>query len=171
MTDIAPARPPAKPRLRAIGDFLQLLGAALVVGGIVTSAIAGVLAFRSPEILSHEQAGLFAAKVFDRVLVLQLIGALLVGLGVAVSRPRMGWAPHMARVGFVMITLGIIGEYRLANEMRALRADAGGSIDKVAKEDPRRVEFGKLHQSYEGASLVALAGGVLVLVHFARKQA
>jgi hypothetical protein len=159
--------PPKKPGLRRFGTFLELLGAALIVGGIVTSAIAGVLAFRSTEILSHEQAGLFMAKVFERVFDLEIVGAILVALGIPFWRRPRG----VANWAFLLVALAIFGQDRIARRMRVLRADAGGAIDRIAEDDPRRQEFRRLHGAYEGVSLAALAGGLLVLGANARKVA
>src|SRR5437667_10232753 len=65
MPDIAGANSPAKSRAAGFFRFLELLGAAVLVGGLCTAGAIGWLAFNSPDILSREQAGRFMAKVFE----------------------------------------------------------------------------------------------------------
>jgi hypothetical protein len=163
MTD---TRTPASPRTglaATLGGFLAGLGAALVVGGLVTSALAALLAFRSPEILSHEQAGLYNAKLFEALLLVEGGGAAAAILGLALRGLRA-----LGVAAALLLVLGLGGALAIETRMRALREDAGGAIDRVAKDDPRRVEFGRLHGAYQAAALLMLAGGVLAIARTAQ---
>lgn len=165
MTDNAPPTVPgnaSRERIQKGAAFLSLVGGALLVGGLATTAIVANLAFRSPEILTREQAGLLNAKIFDAFLYVEAVAIALVAFG-NVLLGASGVRGVGRRVLWLVLACGVFGHLFLGQRMRALRIEAGGSIERISTEDPRRLEFRRLHGIYMGVSLALLLGGTAVL--------
>ena len=86
MADIPGVSGPRNSLLVALGSYLELLGAALLVGGLAAAAAIGGVTFGSPDVLSFEQAGRLMARVFEGSIFVEAsavaticVGALLAG--------------------------------------------------------------------------------------------
>jgi hypothetical protein len=157
-----PARRVPGPLAR-LGAVIETLAAAILVGGLVTTAIVAQIAFRSPDIVTHEKAGLFAGRVFEIFLYVEMGATLFVILG-SIGRRTIG-----KQIAVSLLMLALIAHVFFAQRMRGLRLAAGGSIDRLAPQDPLRAEFGRLHRLYVGASAVMLLAGASILGSTARK--
>jgi hypothetical protein len=163
------ARAPAPSHADSGLAFLATLGAAALVGSLLASAVVAQIAFRfaaaSPDILSREAAGLLAGRMFEVFVYLEIGATLLIVLG-NLRRRSIG-----RQIATWTIMLALAGHIGIGRAMRAVRAEAGGSIERVAKEDPLRRQFGRLHGYYVIASTVMLAGALAVLASIARSAA
>lgn len=130
---------------------LERVGLGLLVGGIAAVWLIGNLAFSLPEVLDRRTAGHFMAQVFDRFRFIEAGGALLVVLGIALSRERaLAFALRLAGAFLLAGLLG--GEFFIASRMKELRPAPPASIEDLPKEDVKRRSFGKLHGAYFGCS-------------------
>ncbi len=166
-----PAGPPGAARgaasaFGAARAFLETLGAALLAGGLAATAIFAQVAFRSvPEVLTREQAGLLAGRTFEIFLWVEIACWVLVAVG------SLGRRTAAKQVALLVIMASLLGHILIGQRMRSLRHEAGGSIERVARDHPIRQEFGRLHAAYVGASAAMLAGALAVLGANARKAA
>jgi len=164
MTDIAALAATKMSGGARLGRLLELLGAAVLVGGLAAAGAIGWLAFNSPEVLSRDEAGRFMAKVFERSLWVEL-GAFFLAVGPRRIRARLAgrgvsWgASAVLLVGLFCLTSHVT----LGTSMRRLREAHGGSISSLPADDPDRREFGKLHGLYNLAALGLLGCGLAVL--------
>jgi hypothetical protein len=159
--------PPVKGLLRTSGAFLEALGAALVIGAIVSSFIVATLAFDPRSGLSRPQAGEFNARMFHALVGLQWLGAVMLFFGV-LARREFGSAMRLVLVlAILLCSLAQIGTTALMN---GLREEVGGSMDAVARDDPRRVEFGRMHAFYFVEALGSIAGASVFLLSKARSE-
>jgi hypothetical protein len=167
MAEYSKTDPPrASPAIRA-ARFVEVLAAALLVGGLVATAAIAQVAFGSPEILSRETAGRLMAEVFERSISLEQVCALAILLGVGVQRRT----DRLALVAVLLLT-STTAHVELAKSMREIRMRHGGTTANLAPEHEDRRRFGVLHGLYSGASLAGLAGGLVVLgAHALRKEA
>jgi uncharacterized membrane protein len=147
--------------------FLMLLSIVVWVGGIIFFAFVLAPTVFAPGILPARQ---FAGNVVSRSLgILHWMG-LTCGIVFALtSMIESSWATGRAQpfafrnlLIYAMIVLTLIAMFGIASKMLALRNDMV-FIDNIPQDDPRRVEFNKLHvwsTRVEGA--VLLLGLVLV---------
>ena len=149
--------------------FLMLLSLVLWVGGLVFFAFVVAPTVFHPGILPSRQ---LAGNVVNRSLgILHWMG-LTCGIVFAVTsvidaRVVDGAAqPFAVRnlLIYAMIVLTLIGMFGIASRMTVLRNQMG-FIDNVPHDDPRRVEFNRLHVwSTRVEGTVLLLGLVLVYV-------
>ena len=117
------------------------IGAALLFSAIVAPTLFAVLPTRA-----------LAGLVVGRVLPVLFWSGVVVG-GVAAAT-HDGWR----RAAAVVIVLTALGaQLGVAPRIQALRAELGPDIEAIAKDDPQRVAFGKLH----GVSVALLGVGLL----------
>ena len=153
----------------SLARFLMLLSLVLWVGGLVFFAFVLAPTVFHPGILPARQ---LAGNVVSRSLgILHWMG-LACGIVFAVTsmidaRVVDGVAQPFALrhlLIYAMILLTLVSMFAIARPMLALRNDMG-FIDNIPHDDPRRVEFNRLHvwsTRLEGA--VMLLGLVLVYV-------
>jgi hypothetical protein len=88
-------------------------------------------------------------------------------LGTLVVRGVMGPRPIMfaARVGVAFLMLGAAAYSGLIIAPQIARVQAAASVapSTLPENDPRRVEFGRLHSMSTRIQLVPLAGGLFLL--------
>jgi hypothetical protein len=141
--------------------FLMLLSLVVWVGGIIFFAFVLAPTVFHPGILPARQ---FAGNVVNRSLgILHWMG-LTCGIVFALtSMIKSRWTTGHAKpfafrnlLIYAMIILTLIAMFGIASRMRVLRNDMV-FIDNVSQDDPRRVEFNRLHvwsTRVEGAVLV-----------------
>ena len=153
----------------SIVRFLQLLSLVVWIGGIAFFAFVLAPTVFHPGILPSRQ---LAGQVVSRSLgILHWIG-LTCGVVFLIasmldSQIATGFTPVFAArnlLVFVMIVLTLISMFAISTRMLELRNDMV-FIDNVSHDDPRRVEFNRLHEwstRLEGAVLL-LGLGVIFL--------
>jgi hypothetical protein len=143
----------ARPRLFGAALLLATwLGAALLVVAVVTPAAFAVLPSRS---MAGTMVGRVLPVLFTSGLLLSVTVAILAGsgrasAGAAVTALLSGAACAVAQFGI---------DPRIAQ----LRAELGGSFERLPADDPRRVAFGLLHGYSVAALGVAMLAAILAL--------
>jgi hypothetical protein len=115
-----------------------------------------------------------AGALVGRVLPVIFVAGMVAGGAAAL----LGWgaAPFArTRLALPLLTVGacLVAQFVIAPRIHRLRAAMGPNIEALAKDDPRRAEFGKLHGisvAFMGAGLLA-AGAALVLTIVAAARA
>ncbi len=149
----------------------MLLSLVVWIGGIIF--FASVVAPAAFAVLpSHQYAGQVVSRSLDR---LHWIG---VGSGVVFLIASMAYAraatgavqPFAARhvLIVVMIVLTLVSQMTISGKMLALRNDMQ-VIDNVPRDDPRRLEFNRLHQWSTRLESTVLLMGLAVIYLTARK--
>jgi hypothetical protein len=128
---------------------LALLGAALWLGGGVGTLLSTRAAFRHAG--GTPVAGQIAADALRSLsrLVWASLALLALAAALGARAPMYGWLPGAA--------LFLAGELGVKPALQRMRRDASGSIETLAKDDPRRKRFGALH----GVSMLLLLGQLL----------
>ena len=155
--------------------FLMLLSLVVWIGGLIFFAFVLAPTVFHPGILPARQ---LAGNVVNRSLgILHWMG-LTCGIVFALtSMIESRWATGHAKpfafrnlLIYGMIVLTLIGMFAIANRMLALRNDMV-FIDNIPQDDPRRVEFNRLHVwSTRVEEGVLFLGLVLVYVTARRKE-
>jgi uncharacterized membrane protein len=148
--------------------FLMLLALVVWIGGIVffafveAPALFSVLASRemAGNVVSRSLAALHWAGIVSGLVF--LIASLLYN-NMRHAQPRPLAAGHILVV--LMLLLTAISQFAVTPRMRTLRAEMK-AIDNIPFNDPRRVEFDRLHQwsTRLEAGVLLLGVGVLGLV-------
>jgi Domain of unknown function (DUF4149) len=137
--------------------YLQVLALGTWVGSIFYfSAVVAQTAFAV--LPTKDQAGLVVGQALSRLHTLGLIAAIvyLVAGGALVGSIRALAKPAMIGV-VLMVVLTVISQNRVTHRMTELRRQMV-SVEKTAADDPRRVEFDKLH-----SVSVGLEGAVFLI--------
>ena len=153
----------------SIVRFLQLLSLVVWIGGIAFFAFVLAPTVFHPGILPSRQ---LAGQVVSRSLgILHWMGlscgVVFLVTSMLDSQITTGFTPVFAArnlLVFVMIVLTLISMFAISTRMLELRNDMV-FIDNVSHDDPRRVEFNRLHEwstRLEGAVLL-LGLGVIFL--------
>jgi hypothetical protein len=138
------------------------IGAALLAAASVAPAAFRVLPTRA---LAGALVGQVLPAVFVSGAVVGIVAALLSWDGAPFARARTG-LPLAAAVACLVAQLVI------TPRIERVRATIGADIEALAKSDPRRVEFGRLHGisvAWMGGGMLA-AGAALVLSVLAARQ-
>ena len=151
--------------------YAGLLALTLWVGGLlVLGAIAAPSVFEVSAARHVVNDRLVAGAIFGEILrrfhllsyaCAVVLLAALVGRGVMGPRPIM----FAARVGiaFLMLLATAYAGLILAPRMSRLQAAAVVAPSTLPENDPRRVEFGRLHQLSTGIELIPILGGLFLL--------
>ncbi|MFB3812901.1 MAG: DUF4149 domain-containing protein [Terriglobales bacterium] len=153
--------------------FFMLLSLVLWIGGIVFFAFVLAPTVFAPGVLPSRQ---YAGQVVSRSLEwLHWIGIgsglLFLGTSMALASAKTGsMQPLAARhlLVMLMILLTLVSQFALGSKMLALRNDMR-VIDEVPQDDPRRVEFNRLHQWSTRLEGTVLVLGLVVLYLTARR--
>jgi uncharacterized membrane protein len=137
--------------------FLQVLALGTWVGSIFYfSAVVAPTAFGV--LPSKDDAGLFVGPALSRLHTLGLIAAVVfVVAGVMLAGSLRVLAKPMMVGVILMVALTAISQNFVTHRMNVLRTDMK-SVEKTPAEDPRRVEFDKLH-----SASVGLEGAVFLI--------
>jgi hypothetical protein len=145
----------------------ELIGAAVLVGGLLATGAIGVTAFRSSDLLTHEQAGRFMARVFEGSLAIEATAVFLILVGGTLGALSARRASPLVVVLPLLCFLPVLGHVKLARDMGEIRARHGGTLDGLAEDDPDRVLFRQLHGVYNGTALLLLGIGLASLGRYA----
>jgi len=158
----------------AILNFSRLIllacwfGAALFFGAVVAPAAFGVLrSFGLPN--ANEIAGSIVTRSLSVINIAGFLIALLL-LATAILRRnssgRVSFIVECICLGMIALATGV-GHWLIAARMRALRA-AMVTIDQIAADDPRRIEFASLHGYSVNALGLAMIAALVALVLISR---
>jgi uncharacterized membrane protein len=156
----------------ALVRFLLLLSLVVWLGGIIFFAF--VLAPTVFAVLpTHHLAGLVVNRSLSLLHWIGLFsGAAYLVCSAILSRLNGGPALPLVRHALVvlMMVLVLISQFGLTARMNRLRADMG-VIDNIARDDPRRLAFNRLHGWSTGAEGAILGLGLAVLFLTTRRLA
>lgn len=160
--------------MKAINTILKILrplllgvwlGAAIFFGAAVAPALFGVLRGAGLD-NANELAGMIVSRLLSiinrsgfEIGLFLLIMAYFAGR----NRSRLGGFAEMISLGIMVIMTGI-GQWVIAARMAGLRAAMQSPIDRIAIDDPRRVEFASLHGYSVAVMGVALVAGLIAFV-------
>jgi hypothetical protein len=163
MPDTPAASRPRNSLLVGIGSYLELIGAAVLVGGLGAAAAIGAVTFGSPDVLSHEQAGRLMARVFEGSIFVEAAAVAITCVGALL-------AGRLRRAVGVLVMAGalVLGHVALGDQMRDIRLSHGGSLSALEKDHPDRMAFGKRHGVYNVLALGLVGFGLGVLRLHAR---
>ena len=137
---------------RALGAHLTSLvvlslwlGAALVVGAVVAPAAFAVLPTRT-----------LAGALVGRVLPALFWSGAAVGLLVAMLGRDRGASRRRPLLGVAVTLACLVAQLVVAPRIARVRADVAEPIDRLSREDARRVAFGRLHMA--SVALLGVAG-------------
>ncbi|HXE89908.1 MAG TPA: DUF4149 domain-containing protein [Terriglobales bacterium] len=148
--------------------FLMLAALVVWLGGIVFfgAVVAPTLFSVLP---SRHLAGTVVVEALTRLHFMGMAaGALFAACSMIHGRLTAGYArPFAVRhlLIYAMLVLTLVSQFLLMPKMKVLRA-AMVEIDRVPADDPRRVEFNRLHRQstqIEGAVLLLGAGVIMSL--------
>ena len=163
----------------AVLRFLSLTTLAVWVGGLgILGGIAAPVMFatlqESDPVGGREAAGVLFGVIFQYFQAASWVcgGILLALLGV---RAALGPRPRRLSIRIwtliAMLAISIGTSMFVVPRIEGLRASAAGTITSLPADDPKRVEFGRLHGLSNGLMLLTLAGGLLLLWLEARDTA
>ena len=144
--------------------FLMMLSLAIWLGGIIFFAF--VLAPTVFSVLpTRNLAGMVVSRSLARLHWMGLLsGIAYLVFSLVLSRLAGRFQPFTLRhlLVLLMIALVLIAQFGISGKMNRLRADMG-VIDGVAQDDPRRLEFNRLHVWSTRAEGTILMLGLAVL--------
>jgi hypothetical protein len=154
------AAAPGPGRLIAATALLALwLGAALLTAAVVAPAAFAVLPTRA-----------LAGALVGRVLPVIFVGGLAAGATAAFLGGAAGpFGRGRLTLAVATAALCAVAQFGVTPRLQSLRAELGPDVEAVARTDPRRQAFGRLH----GVSVLLMgaaglaAGGALVLAAIA----
>ena len=149
-------------RFAAVLTLVVWIGGLLALGGVAAPAIFDVAAAQ------HVSDGrLLSGAIFGEILRrfnLITYGAGIVLLLTLVVRAILGPRPRRfawrAALGLVMLATSAYSGVFLAHRIRQLQQEIRVAPSSLAIDDPRRVEFGRLHGLSTALQLVPLLGGL-----------
>ena len=158
-------------RFAAVLTLVVWIGGLLALGGVAAPAIFDVAAAQ------HVSDGrLLSGAIFGEILRrfnLITYGAGIVLLLTLVVRAILGPRPRRfawrAALGLVMLATSAYSGVFLAHRIRQLQQEIRVAPSSLAIDDPRRVEFGRLHGLSTALQLVPLLGG-LALIYWELKE-
>jgi hypothetical protein len=147
------------PALLAFALASAWLGAATIVAAIVAPAAFAVLPSRA-----------LAGALVGRVLPVLFWSGALVGVASLASTWSLPTRAGRVAAGVVLICSCAAAQLVVAPRIERIRAAVAGPIDDLAPNDPRRLDFGRLHGMSVGllglAAIAALVGLVLLARSF-----
>lgn len=131
------------------------LGAAALFATVVAPSAFAVLPSR-----------LLAGALVGRVLPVLFLSGLVVALaGLALDRRGGGAKPNVRRASMVLIAIACgFAQFGIAPRIERVRAQIDGPIEQLARDDPRRAAFGRLHALSVAWLGVAMLGAVTTVV-------
>ncbi len=154
-----------------ISAIIEIIALVLWVGGLAALAlIAAPAIFRTAS--SRENAGRTFGLILARFHRLAgLCGAAILTAGLLRYQGRLSpmlYLGEYTRYLLVVVMLGLTGYTGviIARRLDRLRGEMAGGIDLVAKDDPRRVEFNRLHRQSTAITAFTLLLGLAVAILF-----
>ena len=147
--------------------FLMLLSLVVWLGGLIFFAFVLAPTVFSPGLLpSRQMAGSIVGRSLDRLHYVAIVsGTVFLIASMLYSRIASGNArPLAARHVLIvlMLLLTVISQFAISPEMHAIRAEAG-VIDDLPPDNPRRMEFDRLHVWSEKFEVAVLLLGLVAL--------
>jgi hypothetical protein len=132
------------------------LGASILFSAVVAPALFAALSNRT-----------LAGDVVGRVLPVLLYGGIVLSLVTVTieSLSTRSFSPRGAMAA--LIGVACVAAFVIGRRIDALRATIGGPVDALSPDDPRRVNFGRLH----GLSVAALGVGLVAAAALAGSAA
>ncbi len=141
------------------------LGGGLLLGAIVAPAIFGVLQVQAP-VEGRALAGAVFGTILARFhwIAYGAGSVLLITLALsAVIGPRpVAFSRRLALIA-VMLVASLYAGLRVGPRVDAIRAETRGLPSSLAPNDPRRIEFDRLHRLSTWLLMGTLAGGLVLL--------
>ena len=158
-------------RYAALLTLVVWVGGLVVLGGIAAPSVFDVLGSRG-----GPDGRLLAGAVFGEALrrfqlVSYAAGALLLLTLVirAILGPRPRRVAWRAALTVLMLATSAYAGLSVAGRINRLQREIGVAPSSLAADDPRRIEFGRLHGLSTGLQLVPLLGG-LSLIYWELKE-
>jgi uncharacterized membrane protein len=147
--------------------FLMLLSLVVWLGGLIFFAFVLAPTVFSPGLLpSRQMAGSIVGRSLDRLHYMAIVsGTVFLIASMLYCRMASGNArPLAARHVLIvlMLLLTVISQFAISPEMHAIRAEAG-VIDDLPPDNPRRMEFDRLHVWSEKFEVAVLLLGLVAL--------
>jgi uncharacterized protein DUF4149 len=147
--------------------FLMLLSLVVWLGGLIFFAFVLAPTVFSPGLLpSRQMAGSIVGRSLDRLHCMAIVsGTVFLIASMLYSRIASGNArPLAARHVLIalMLLLTVISQFAISPKMHAIRAEAG-VIDDLPPDNPRRLEFDRLHMWSEKFEVAVLLLGLVAL--------
>jgi hypothetical protein len=147
--------------------FLMLLSLVVWLGGLIFFAFVLAPTVFSPGLLpSRQMAGSIAGRSLDRLHCMAIVsGTVFLIASMLYSRIASGNArPLTARHVLIamMLLLTVLSQFAISPKMHAIRAEAG-VIDDLPPDNPRRMEFDRLHMWSEKFEVAVLLLGLVAL--------
>jgi hypothetical protein len=157
--------------------FAGLLALAVWFGGLVTlGAIAAPAIFDVVSLRQVADGRVLSGAIFGEILRrfhLVAYGCATFVIGGLIARAVLGPRPRRfaLRVGIAaaMLAATLYSGLVLSPRIEQLRAETGGSPSSLDANDPRRIAFGQLHGRSTTIHLVAMIGGLMLLILEARE--
>jgi len=143
--------------VRARWFFAALLLTAWIGAALLTIAVVAPGAFAS--LPSRGLAGL----VIGRVLAAVFVSGVVVGLAVAILAGRKGAAVGASVTALLVAAACAVAQFGINPRITKLRAMAGGPLETLTQDDPRRALFGLWHAFSVGALGVAMLAAAISL--------
>lgn len=134
------------------------LGGAVTIGAIVAQSAFAVLGATEAAVLVGETLRRFHLLTYAAALVL---AAALAGMALVGPRPR-AFAARTAIVG-AMLVASLASGLWVDRRIAALRAEIGVPVSTLARDDARRVAFGRLHGLSTALMGLTVVGGIVLL--------
>ena len=158
-------------RFAAVLTLVVWIGGLLALGGVAAPAIFDVAAAQ------HVSDGrLLSGAIFGEIL--RRFNLITYGTGIvllltlvvrAILGPRPRRFAWRAALVLVMLATSVYSGVFLAHRIRQLQQEVRVAPSSLAIDDPRRVEFGRLHGLSTALQLVPLLGG-LALIYWELKE-
>jgi putative copper export protein len=141
--------------------FVSLFALALWVGGgAAISFIVAPVVFEKAG--SRKLAGEIVGQVLRRFDIYVLTAGPISLLAVLAEMTATVGATRTLELKLTLVAamlgLGLYSRFSLTPEIQRLRSELGDDLDRVPREDPRRMAFGRLH----GFSVLCLMGQILL---------
>jgi len=159
------------PSLLTISAIIEVVALALWTGGlaVLTTIVAPAIFQSSP---SRESAGRMFGLILSRFHRLGWgCGIALLTAGVlryAARNEEEVYPAEFTRylLGLLMLGLSLYGRVVIDRRLEKLRGEMPGGIDHVPPEDPRRIEFRRLHGQSSALIVFTLLVGLAAVVLF-----
>ncbi len=147
------------------------LGGMVVLGAIVAPSTFGVLQARQPTTGRMLAGAVFGETLRRFHLVSYAAGAVLLGslAGMALTGARPAAFGARLAIAAVMLVLALVSGTVVSRRIERVQQQIQGPVASLSADDPRRVEFGRLHAMSTGLMLVNIAGGLVLLYWQARQ--
>lgn len=152
-------------RYVALVALVIWVGGLLALGAIAAPSIFAVLAITQPD-NGRMLAGALFGEILRRFhIVSYAAGALL--LGTLLLRRVLGPAPRRfawrAGIATVMLSATAYSGLVVASRIARIQSSIGAAPSSLPVDDPRRVEFGRLHGLSTALELIPTLGGLMLI--------